>query len=400
MSWFKRKRIAHRGSGVRGVLKPTSHLSLEPLEDRLAPTVNYYGGALLTNVEAQAVYYGSGWNSSPYAGQKATLDDFLGYIVNSPYTQALTQAGYGVGSGTATSSVADPANLVAGTTVHDSQIQAELQALVSSGAVAAPDANRLYIIYVQPNVVVEQGGVTSKRGILGYHGAFAGHTATGQAVDIHYAVIVYPGGSVGNPSAASSPVDDLTAVTSHELAEAMTDPNAGYKSFGWYDPSQGEIGDITQQYLTRLNGYLVQRVAGKDDQPLPLTGITSQPPGQPSGLAATQSILSGLPSQISVGQGVTFRIKVAPSSGMGTPTGSVTLMDGNQSLGKVNLGADGQVTVTLYANPGSIGNHTLMVVYGGDNSYQGSVSNAITLTVLPPQFVPFAIWIYHSRRHT
>jgi hypothetical protein len=365
--------------------------------------VNYYGGALLTNVEAQAVYYGNGWNSSATAGQQATLDGFLKYIVNSPYTQALTNAGYGVGSGTASAGVLDPVNLANGSTLQDSQIQAELQSLIDNGTIAAPDANRLYVVYVQPNVIVSQGGANSRQNFLGYHGAFAGHTASGQAIDVHYAVIAYPGGSVGNASNSAAAIDDLTSVASHEVAESMTDPNVNYKTLGWYDPARGEIGDITEQYLVRLNGYLVQEVAGKNDRPLSLTaGVPSQPtgvPSQPTTLTATQVALTLSSSQITEGQTVTLTITVSPSSGSGIPTGVVTLMDGNHILGKGNLDANGQLVVTLFANPGSAGTHSFTAVYEGDSSFQGSTSSATTLTVQPSTTPIWQLVWWHHRRY-
>jgi hypothetical protein len=403
MNWFLRKLIARGRSAAGARLQPRIRLALESLEDRCVPTVSYFGGALLTNVEAQAIYYGNGWNSTATSGQEAALDGFLSYIVNSPFTQALTQAGYGVGSGTASAGVVDPASLSAGATLQDAQIQAAIQSLVSSGTVAAPDANRLYVVYVQPNVIVAQGGLTSQQGLLGYHGAFAGHTAAGQAVDIHYAVIAYPGGSVGNQSNTSIAIDDLTSVTSHEVAEAITDPNVNYKTLGWYDPARGEIGDITEQFLTRLNGYLVQEVAGKNDQPLSLTTVTPQPTPtptpQPVSLTPTQSILSISGGQIRAGQQVTVTIQVAATSGATIPTGVVTLMDGNRVLGNVNLGASGQVVVTLSTNSNSVGSHTITAVYQGTSSFQRSVSNSVTLNVLPPVFNPFPPWMWWIYQH-
>src|SRR5262249_49557666 len=148
------------------------------------------------------------------------------------------------------------------TGITDAQIHADLQAAINSGQLAAPDANRLYVVYVEPGVVIKLGTATSQRNFLGYHGAFAGRTASGNATDIRYAVIAYPGSP--NPSATSqgfaNAMDDMTAVASHEIAEAVTDPDVNYKQLGWYDDQQnGEIGDLTSQ-TTRLNGYLVQDV--------------------------------------------------------------------------------------------------------------------------------------------
>src|SRR5262249_19603986 len=128
------------------------------------------------------------------------------------------------------------------------------------------------------------GQGTTRQGILGYHGAFGGTDAAGHAMTIRYAVIAYPGGTAGNSSLGTSAVDQLTAVSSHELAEAVTDPDLNYARLGWYDPVRGEIGDITEddpRALVRLNGYLVQLSAGKNDQLLSLPS-TSTPTSTPS----------------------------------------------------------------------------------------------------------------------
>src|SRR5205807_757527 len=54
-----------------------------------------------------------------------------------------------------------------------------------------------------------------------------------------------------------------TEVSSHELAEAVTDP--GTNGIGWYDEdNNGEIGDLTDQ-ITTLNGFVVQDVVNKHD---------------------------------------------------------------------------------------------------------------------------------------
>lgn len=241
----------------------------EQLESREMLTVTYHGGALLTNVEAQAVFLGADWNSnSTLTNQAASLNQFVGYVVNSPYMDMLTQAGYNVGRGSATTGQTLNLAINKSTGITDTQIHADLQAAINSGQLAAPDANRLYVVYVEPGVVIKLGTETSQRNFLGYHGAFAGRTSAGKAADIRYAVIAYPGSP--NPSATSqgfaNSTDDLTSVASHEIAEAVTDPDVNYKPIGWYDDQQnGEIGDLTSQ-TTRLNGYLVQDVVGKNDQ--------------------------------------------------------------------------------------------------------------------------------------
>ena len=77
--------------------------------------------------------------------------------------------------------------------------------------------------------------------------------------------------------------DYLTAATSHELAEAVTDPDVRYDiatntypAPGWVDPTTGqEVADIAAGQFVYLNGFAVQRVADKNDQAMTPAGATS-----------------------------------------------------------------------------------------------------------------------------
>ena len=222
----------------------------EHLEGRDLLAVTFHGGQLLPHVEAQAVYFGSDWGSTTLHTQTAALDQYLGYLVQSPYMDMLTQAGYGVGRGTATTGKELDLSISKTTGITDSQIRADLQSAISSGQLGTPDANRLYVVYVEPGVAIKLGTDSSTTSFLGYHGAFAGRNAAGAATDIRYAVMAYPGAP--NPSSGSqgfsTSFDQLTSVTSHELAEAVTDPDVNYKAIGWYDDQRnGEIGDLTSR---------------------------------------------------------------------------------------------------------------------------------------------------------
>ena len=68
---------------------------------------------------------------------------------------------------------------------------------------------------------------------------------------------------------------------------------------------------------------------------------------------------------------------VAPGSG--TPTGSVTFLDGSTTLGTATLSSGGKVTFTTKALP--VGSDTIMAVYGGDSNFITSTSTALTQTV-------------------
>ena len=257
---------------------------IERLESRALMTVTYHGGALLTAVEAQAVYLGGDWNStSALQTQTGQLDQFLSTLVNSPYMDMLTNAGYNVGRGTTTAGAIDNVTLskVASVGVTDAQIQGFLQSMITAKQVQAPDANRLYVVYVEPGVVVHDGSDASNTTFLGYHGAFGGTNSNGQAADIRYDVLPYPGAPnfSSQSQGFASDFDELTAVTSHELAEAATDPDVDYKTLGWYDDNlNGEIGDIVTT-STVMSGYVVQELVDQNDNAIsPGSSPTPAPP--------------------------------------------------------------------------------------------------------------------------
>src|SRR3954451_17261974 len=117
----------------------------EQLESRQLLTVTDHGGALLANVEAQGVYLGSDWvANSSLNSQAAALDQYVGYVVNSPYIDMLTTAGYNVAGGSATAGKQLNVSINKTTGITDSQIQADIQTAINSGQLATPDGNRLY----------------------------------------------------------------------------------------------------------------------------------------------------------------------------------------------------------------------------------------------------------------
>jgi hypothetical protein len=242
--------------------------TLECLEDRLIPTVTYHGGALLPHVEVQGLYLGSDWsNNRTYYNQTAQFEAFNRFLPQSSYMDLLTQLGYGVGRGSTAPGTIDRLALNKTYYLTDSTIRGEIQRFISAGYLQQPDANRLYVVYVEPGVAIlddHDNNSTSIKDFAGYHAAFAGRTAGGFGADIHYAVMAYAGGH--NPVYSGlTPFGSMTLTASHEIAEAATDPNVGYGAPGWYDDhSGGEIGDINR-YEALLNGYAVQSIVNKYD---------------------------------------------------------------------------------------------------------------------------------------
>jgi hypothetical protein len=358
---------------------------VEALEDRQVPTVSFFGGNLLTQVQAQALYLGNEFSSAPANTTTATLDAFLKDITGGPYLQALARAGFNVGPGSAVAGAVDPTSLTVGSTISDAFIRARLQADVNSGLLQAPNANTLYVVYVEPDVAVNLGlgQGTTQQGILGYHTAFVG----ANGAPIRYAVVVSPGGAAHNSvlPEATTALDQMTAVTSHELAEAVTDPdinsNVNNGRLGWFDPQRGEIGDVTENNpnaFVRLDGHLVQEVADQNDQLLP---IFAAPPSNLIG-TTTRLLAQVNPRRPFSPPTVTFTALIDPASGAVAPDGTVDLLVNGRVLGSaavrvVNGVAEATFTVAFFGP----GHFTFSAQYLGSSVFQGSTSNAVTVNV-------------------
>ena len=65
--------------------------------------------------------------------------------------------------------------------------------------------------------------------------------------------------------------------------------------------------------------------------------------------------------------------------GAGTPTGSVTFMDGSTTLGTGTLNGTG--TASFTTSDLAIGSHAITAVYGGDGNFTTSSSNAASQIV-------------------
>jgi hypothetical protein len=97
--------------------------------------------------------------------------------------------------------------------------------------------------------------------------------------------------------------------------------------------------------------------------------------------ADTTTTLASSASTAKFGQTVTFTATVNPATS-GSPTGTVTFLDGTSPIGTGTLSTSGGVTTaTLTASALSVGTHTITASYGGDTNYNGSTSSAVTETI-------------------
>jgi hypothetical protein len=93
---------------------------------------------------------------------------------------------------------------------------------------------------------------------------------------------------------------------------------------------------------------------------------------------ATTTALSSSANPSVFGQAVTFTATVTPASGSGTPTGTVTFMDGSATLGTGSLsGGQASLTTSFFV----LGARSITALYSGDLHFLPSTSSTLTQTV-------------------
>ena len=207
----------------------------------------YMGGPLIPNVQIFTIFWGKLWGSNASSKQMMTnLNQFFTAIVISPLLDQMAEysrPGQAIGHGSFLGTKLINTNAPGGS-ITDSAIQSQLKKWIKAKTVPAPTNNTLYFIYLDPGVISIMGGGKSCQNYCGYH------NNTGK---VYYAVMPYPScsGCLGGLQA----FDALTATSSHEMCEAITDPVPGQ---GWYDNINGEIGDICAWNFKKIAGYNVQ----------------------------------------------------------------------------------------------------------------------------------------------
>ncbi len=217
------------------------------LEKAASPQLTYRGGPLLQSVEVFTIFWGSAWKEAEMLALSGQLNAFFEFIVTSPLLDAMGEydvPGKVIGRGSFIGSLTSSAPAPRATTT-DASIRRFLEQRIADNAAPAPTADRLYFIYLPPGVTVTDGQDASCKVFCGYHNSIR--------EGLYYAVMPYPecsGCRGGRPI-----FEALTATSSHELCEAITDPVPGQ---GWYDDTNGEIGDICPWKFKQIGAYTVQ----------------------------------------------------------------------------------------------------------------------------------------------
>jgi len=219
--------------------------------------LSYGNGALIPNVKVVALYWGT-TNNGQYK-YKDQLHQYYDAVTNSAYFDWLSEydsGSYMIGRGGFAAEYADAAAPAKATIDETNDLQPWINKLIDGGKIPAPDANTLYFVHLPGSSQVSSGaGGTTCSDNCAYHYFYMKGSA-----EVRYAVIPDQNSGACSTNQACPiqlpALDRLTIVASHELVEAVTDPNG----MGWIDDNQqcGEIGDICVGQPGKAAGYTVQ----------------------------------------------------------------------------------------------------------------------------------------------
>lgn len=349
--------------------------------------LSYFGGPVVSNAHIVQVLYGTGSYNSQVAGTSGpTMGNFFGDLLgtNSGYISLLNQYNTNISGGTNQiigNGTFDglfqivPSAGNNGSTIDDSNIQAELLAQINAGHLPAPaldaagNVNTIYMIYFPPGKTITERGSTScvAGGFCAYHGTTS---STLNSKHLLYGVMpdMQAGSGCSSGCGASSVFGNYTSVTSHELSETITDADVGLATtfaapLAWYDRTNGEIGDICNgqqgSYTANSTTYTIQLEFSNAAN----NCVLPPPPPPPTG----DFSLSVVPNSVVAVQGTAVSVSVSIVRTQGF-SGNVTL-----SVSGLPPGASAS------ANPGTTtGNSSTVTITTGKASPIGAFSVSIT----------------------
>ncbi len=224
-----------------------------------SPLLRYYGGRILEEPKFVSLYAGDFWSTGQGASQREKLDRCSASVPSGDHATVWQE--YGVSPGEFKGSARVPLHRPY-PVVTERDIRTMVASAIKQSAVAIPDGETVYTVFLPPKVALTDGYADSRNGMGGYHGSYRDEK-TGRKV--YYAAIAYADKGNG-VQFTTRPVDNMSIAASHEWTEAVTDPDVNAGKLGWYSKRFGEVGDIPitlgyplSELWGRIDGCAVQK---------------------------------------------------------------------------------------------------------------------------------------------
>ena len=292
--------VAYRGHSRRFEPVDPDRIEFDDLQPRGTPgnagTANvetghltFHGGKVLRSPDVVPVYVGPYWQTLDGKRDRARNDVAMAALVKDPGQTGIWKE-YGAGPGTTSLS-----KILPGVTHRDfskEDVEALVDAQVRAGVFDTSDPERIFSLVLPPGVTLADGEASSTVGLGGFHGNVIGRDGR----PVYYAVVVYSertGSRLNGIDFTGTPIDNVTITESHEITEAVTDPDVGLAIqtgdphyLGWYDDTtpvrrrdgsaildgsgrpmrgKGEIGDIPVLNAELEGDSTLRSVWGRSD---------------------------------------------------------------------------------------------------------------------------------------
>jgi hypothetical protein len=357
---------------------PTATPSFTVVQGCTTPKLKY-NGPLIQHVKVFDVFYNQG-NTL-----RDTLTSYFTAITQSAYFDWLAEynePNYKIARGSFLGKFEDTNSATTAKTLTDAQVETYLSGLIDAGKVPAPDDDTMYMIFFpSPITITMSDGSAScaNMGFCAYHSSYA-HNGK----NVRYGVM--PDQTTGGCSMGCGPgtaVDNTTDVASHELIEAVTDPDNGT---GWYDVVDnncGEIGDICAigpGETAQVAGFAVQKEWSNKNNDC----IATDPNAVVNDFTAAASPAT---VNVPVGGMATTTVKLTKTTGMAenaaltavAPTG----LTASFSPASVTSGS-GTSTLTISASPtATVGSMEKITVKAAGTSATHTVDVSVVIVDAP-----------------
>ncbi len=228
-------------------------------DSSVAGTSNFAdrGGTVLPAVSVQLILWGAAWGGAgcPFPDDVTAA---VGAILSGPYMGALDQY-RGIGPG----SLAGPTVVVADSEppnqFNNDAVMNLIKALFEQNRVAEPETNGqlLYCVIMPPGVAASDPNVIGEHSLFYYTDIDIFPFDFDIAQKAYFAWVLNDG-----------TIDGITTIFSHELVEAVTDPEGSAilgDSATCYGGGWCEIGDVCQGQAGQSNGVTVQKYWSQRD---------------------------------------------------------------------------------------------------------------------------------------
>jgi hypothetical protein len=210
-------------------------------------TLSYFGGPVISNVQVVPVFWGPDVNAAVTATGPTGIAQFYADAAQSNWFGAMSEyntnisggTGQPIGYGTSLAGITITPSICPGSatcTVTDAQVQTELNNQIGAGGLppilhdTLGYPTTLYIVHFPPKVTIDARAIgagysCTGGGFCAYH--YTGTTSSGEA--LAYAVLPdqFATGCNSGCGLNATTMNNVTYTVSHELAESVTDTDAG-----------------------------------------------------------------------------------------------------------------------------------------------------------------------------